>query len=341
LATRAGYRPDFVRAESAILRCIDPLTWLSEPSAQALQAALRQVAPGVVGPGVQIELGSLVGRSREEWASTAAFLGDALVVKFAWSGTAAGRLQHECVILEALQSDRQRLRIPEIVTISSDPVLLITRRAPGAPLTWEFVGRAGTVGTEQLGSELATFLSVLHQPEVVDRVRDVVGAVETPAPQATTAEIRQRLLRWIRPDQHELVATWCDWVDHVLEPVAEHLVFVHGDLHGHNELWDLERFTLGTVVDFETAGPGEPEFDFRYLPAQGPTVDLCLATMSAYETITGHAISLNRTMAWHIRTVLGDALWRSEASVPLPGDGHPAGWVDELAQRMTDLGIHL
>ena len=40
-------------------------------------------------------------------------------------------------------------------------------------------------------------------------------------------------------------------------------------------------------------------------------------------------------MAWHIRTVLGDALWRTEAGVPLPGKGGTAGtWVDELDDRM-------
>jgi hypothetical protein len=43
-------------------------------------------------------------------------------------------------------------------------------------------------------------------------------------------------------------------------------------------------------------------------------------------------------MAWHIRTALGDALWRSEARVGLPDGGTPASWVGDLASRMTDLG---
>ena len=61
----------------------------------------------------------------------------------------------------------------------------------------------------------------------------------------------------------------------------------------------------------------DAEFDFRYLPDQASETDL------------------ERVMAWHLRTVLGDALWRSEAGVALPGGGDPSSWVDQLARRMV------
>jgi hypothetical protein len=44
-------------------------------------------------------------------------------------------------------------------------------------------------------------------------------------------------------------------------------------------------------------------------------------------------------MAWHLRTALGDALWRSEAGVPLPDHRTPPAWVDDLAERFAALGI--
>jgi hypothetical protein len=39
-------------------------------------------------------------------------------------------------------------------------------------------------------------------------------------------------------------------------------------------------------------------------------------------------------MAWHTLTHLGDALWRTEHDVDLPGGGTPASWVDDLADRL-------
>jgi hypothetical protein len=45
-------------------------------------------------------------------------------------------------------------------------------------------------------------------------------------------------------------------------------------------------------------------------------------------------------MAWHLRTALADALWRSEAGVPLPDHRTPAAWVDDLAHRFAALSIN-
>jgi hypothetical protein len=35
--------------------------------------------------------------------------------------------------------------------------------------------------------------------------------------------------------------------------------------------------------------------------------------------------------------VLGDALWRTEAGVPLPGSGTKEAWIDELEVRYAAL----
>ena len=44
-------------------------------------------------------------------------------------------------------------------------------------------------------------------------------------------------------------------------------------------------------------------------------------------------------MAWHLRNVLGDALWRSEAGIPLADHRTPSEWVEDLATRLSALGI--
>ena len=44
-------------------------------------------------------------------------------------------------------------------------------------------------------------------------------------------------------------------------------------------------------------------------------------------------------MAWHVRTVLGDALWRTTEGIPLFGGGTKEAWIDELAHRFAELGF--
>jgi hypothetical protein len=112
---------------------------------------------------------------------------------------------------------------------------------------------------------------------------------------------------------------------------------VHADLHGDNQVWDHDKLRL--VVDFETVAVAEPEYDLRAFPGTGPGVELLAATMRHYQQITGRGLAVERAMAWHLRTVLGDVLWRSEAAIPPPGHRTPAAWVDELSERFAELGI--
>jgi hypothetical protein len=100
-------------------------------------------------------------------------------------------------------------------------------------------------------------------------------------------------------------------------------VLVHGDLHGDNQVWNRDELQL--VVDFETVGAAEPEYDLRTFPGpgMGPGVELLTAVIRHYQLLTGRRLSAGRVMAWHLRAALGDALWRSEASIPLPDHRTP------------------
>ena len=62
------------------------------------------------------------------------------------------------------------------------------------------------------------------------------------------------------------VRRWCDWVDEQLALPAT-MVFVHGDFHPYNQLWDPQELRLLLVADFEASGIAEPEYDFRVIPA--------------------------------------------------------------------------
>jgi aminoglycoside phosphotransferase (APT) family kinase protein len=133
------------------------------------------------------------------------------------------------------------------------------------------------------------------------------------------------------------VLDWCDWVDEFLAGPAPQPVLVHGDLHGYNQVWARNPWELRLVADFESAGPSDPEFDFRYFPPQEPSVEVLMAIRSKYMSLTGRVIDTDRVMAWHIRTALGDALWRSEAGIPLPGGGTPAKYVDDIDVKIKML----
>jgi aminoglycoside phosphotransferase (APT) family kinase protein len=310
---------------------IGPVRWLAEYTVEALDEALRVVAPELAGR--RIVLPELVGRDDPLWRSSSACLGEEFVAKFAWSGPAAHRLAHEIGVLAALAGEPEVPFLPEIVASSTNPVLLVTRRVRGATL-FKVID---SIDRDHAGEQLARFLAALHHPATREHVERAVGELPAPRPQSSTAELRARFGRWVRPDQRETIARWCDWADTVLAR-RRPAVLVHGDLHGDNQVWCHGQLRL--VVDFETVGTAEPEYDLRAVLGTGPGVELLTATMRHYQHITGCALSVERVMAWHLRTALGDALWRSEAGVPLPDHRTPPDWVNDLATRFSDLDIH-
>ena len=252
-------------------------------------------------------------------------------MKFAWSEVRAGSLWREGVVLERLGQCRPSLPVPTPVVLHRQPVLLVTRLVHGVPLTCE---RA----TAGIAEELGRFLGQLH---AVDHhaVLSGLGVVE-PAPQADTETLRRRFPRLVDGGRAGSVIRWCDWVDGVLaerSPVGD--VLLHGDLHGHNQLWDRTASTLVAVLDFEACGLGDPHYDLRYLPGYGTDLGLTRSTLDAYQGCSGRRLQIQRVMAWHVLTTLGDALWRTDAGISLPGGGNAATYVDELSARFASLRL--
>jgi aminoglycoside phosphotransferase (APT) family kinase protein len=243
------------------------------------------------------------------------------------------RLAHEISVLAALARKPAVPFLPEVVASSTDPLLLVTRLVPGEAL-FDVVD---SLDRDQVGRQLACFLGELHHPATQERVEAVIGELPPASLQpATTDVLRDRFVSWAHPNQRPAVMRWCDWADEVLA-TPRPTVLVHADLHGGNQVWDGEH--LRVVVDFETAGLAEAEYDLRAFPGTGPGVELLTATLRHYTQLTGRELAVDRVMAWHLRTALGDALWRSEAGVPLPDHRTPPAWVDDLAGRFTALGI--
>ncbi|MFD3456949.1 phosphotransferase family protein [Streptomyces sp. NPDC058691] len=310
-------------------------TWLGEPTVDALRAALRAVAP-------DLAEGTIVPRGLEpsddpQWCSASAVVDGRFVVKFAWSRPAALRVCHQARILDALGKAAPRLPLPAVVAASHDPAMLVLRWVPAAPF-FDVRHRIGPAERDGAARDLAAVLAELHRPATLRAVSEALGPLPEPAAPATTDVLRARFGALVRSDQRARVLSWCDWADTVLAARGR-TVLVHGDFHGDNHLWDGdgEALRLRLLIDLETVGVGEPEFDLRCLPADCG-VELFAATVAHYEEAAGTSLDVDRLMAWHLRTVLGDALWRAEAGVPLPDRRTPVQWVDDLAARFAALG---
>ena len=310
------------------------MRWLADGSAAALGEAVRVVAPELSGCPLAID--EPVAADDPVWHSSSAVIGDRFIAKFAWSRPAAVRIAREIGVLIALAREPAVPFLPEVVARSTDPLLLITRIVPGTSL-FEV---ADSIDRDRAGLQIASFLAALHEPTARERTEAAVGRLSGPElPPATTMTLRDRVGRWIRPDQRRTVVRWCDWAEAVLAAPAQAAVLVHGDLHGDNQVWDQGELRL--VVDFETIGAAEPEYELRTFPGPGlgPGVELLTAVMGHYEGISGRRLSLDRVMAWHLRQALGDVLWRSEAGLPMADRRTPPQWVEDLAARFGALGI--
>ena len=311
------------------------LSWLGEPTVAALRIALRAVEPDLAD-------GTIVPRGLEpsddpRGCKASAVVGGRFVVKFAWSRPAALRVLHQAQVLDALRAAVPWLPLPPVVAVSHDPVMLVLRWVSATPF-FQVRHLIGPAVRDRVAQDLATVLAGLHDPGVLRAVAAAAGPPPEPAayPTATTDTLRARFGALVRPAQGHPVLTWCDWADTTLTAPGR-TVLAHGDFHGDNHLWDPGTLRLRLVIDLETADAGEPEFDLRCLPGDCGT-ELFTATVACYERLTGTTLDVDRIMAWHLRTVLGDALWRTEAGIPLPDRRTPEQWVDDLNARFAALG---
>jgi aminoglycoside phosphotransferase (APT) family kinase protein len=308
------------------------LTWLGAPTVGALRRALRRVAPELAG--ATIVPRGLEPNDDPRWCGASAVVDGRFVVKFAWARPPAMRIVHQARVLAVLHQAVPQLPLPEVAKFACDPALLILRRVPATPF-FELRGRIGPAERDGVARDLAAALAALHEPGALRAVENAAGPLPEPQPPATTAELRARFVPLVPPDRRTRVQHWCDWADRTLAAPGR-TVLVHGDLHGDNHLWDQRTLRLRLVVDMETAGPGDVEFDLRCLPGDCGSA-LFRATVAQYEHLTGTSVDVDRVMAWHLRTVLGDALWRTEAGVPLPDGRSPVQWVDDLEARFAQL----
>jgi aminoglycoside phosphotransferase (APT) family kinase protein len=305
-------------------------SWLDSASVGAVRDAVSCAAPHLVG---EVELNDTFLSSNPFWQRGTAWLGAQHVVKFAWSEAAAAELDRERRVVLALAGTPFRRWLPPIEATAERPVLIITRRVDGMPCAGTLLEDRATAAA--VAQDLAQALATLHDPVVLAAVTRAVPAPPPPAPQAETGEIRDRLYLFVDPAHLPQIRQWCVWVDEVQGDLTGDHVLLHGDVHGYNLLVEAGR--LRCVLDYDAASVGDHHFDFRYLPAIEKTIGFFCRVAEQYERRTRRAVDPAPVLAWHIRTVLGDALWRSEAGVPLPGGVTADQWIEEMKERIVQL----
>lgn len=107
----------------------------------------------------------------------------------------------------------QPFRVPDVVATSDNPVMMVTRRVAGDWL-W-YLDACGLDGErlDRTATDLATFLTRLHRPDILAAARDAGVELPAPNPQATTRALRERFGAFVDPRRHRRVREWCDWAD--------------------------------------------------------------------------------------------------------------------------------
>jgi aminoglycoside phosphotransferase (APT) family kinase protein len=308
---------------------------LTEGSVEVVRAAVGVVAPELAGEAI-VMAPRHGGDPPLYWRGTAR-VGERFVAKFAWSAEAAVGVARELSVLPLLRQLAPSIPVPEVVFASRDPLLFITRYVPGVPGGSPY---ADDTSRSTIPEQLAEVLATLHVPVLKDLVEGHGVVMDETRPQATTGALRERFIGPIvGGTRAHRILTWCDWIDDIQSRPATETTVVHGDLHAHNMVVSEDGERLLLVADFENVALGDPHYDFRYLVSIRRDLDWFNACRDAYQRLSGRQLEVERILAWHILTALGDALWRTERGVPLPGDLTPEGYVDDITRRLGELRV--
>ena len=167
--------------------------WLGDGSEASLRSALAICGPELAY--LPIRIHPRCATSNPLWWSSSAVVDERFVVKFAWSEIRALRLWREGVLLDRLGIHRPVLPVPELLVLSGEPALVVTRRVVGVPLSWEWASSFSKSATTEVAEQIAAFLGRLHSLSAVD----VVGGlpVVNPTAQADTESLRRRFTRLV------------------------------------------------------------------------------------------------------------------------------------------------
>jgi len=158
-----------------------------------------------------------------------------------------------------LVASRLDLRIPSVDYRSPD--LISYALIPGVPLTRNRLIRMAPTSRVAVIRDLATFLSQLHSTPLPSDIHASEAQRTREQHLATYQQVQSDLFPLLMADQIE-------WVEDLYRPLVEDTGFldhqpalINGDLGCYHLLCDPETDALSGIIDFGTAGKGDPAGD--------------------------------------------------------------------------------
>jgi aminoglycoside 2''-phosphotransferase len=193
---------------------------------------------------------------------------DELVFRFPKTDAARALQRYEVELLAAIHPHLS-VAVPHVEAHSEQ--FAFYRLVPGEPLYRHRLLLASPEEQQRVLTQLAAFLAALHaialQPLPKPPWQHPDGAVSARSRAlARLEQVQQQLYPHLWHDQRA-------WVEHLYQPVVDGSLnldaftpcLIHADLASYHLLIDAERWVLTGVIDFGTAGPGDPAVDIALL----------------------------------------------------------------------------
>lgn len=201
-------------------------------------------------------------------ANAVVVINDTLVFRFPKTRAARDLQRYETALLTAIHP-RLPVVVPQVETQTED--FAQYRLVPGEPLYRHRLLSAVPEAQTRILGQLGAFLAALHAIPI-----DGLPVPPWQRPgQHETARSRA-LARLEHVQQQVFPHLWRDqrtWIEHLYAPVLEGTLdldgftpcLIHGDLASYHLLVELDLWRLSGVIDFGTAGPGDPAVDIGLL----------------------------------------------------------------------------
>lgn len=233
---------------------------------QRIERALSQV--GIANYTVRARAN---GQNNDVIAVRAAPEGLDLIFRFPRHPRAAGELAREVALLRVLR-ERAPLPVPDPIYVRLDPptpgeVFMGYARLSGEPLTRDALAALPDASRRRIAGQLGAFLTALHSlpPEVFNPPLAVANDRATW--ERMYGDVRVRLFPLMRPDARQRVAAHFessldDAASQTWRPAP-----IHGDFGAGNILFDARTCDISGILDWSSAGLGDPATDLAALIA--------------------------------------------------------------------------
>ncbi|MFN8527008.1 MAG: phosphotransferase [Anaerolineae bacterium] len=195
-----------------------------------------------------------------------AIIAEGYVYRFARADWAVPALQQESAVLRLIR-DHVTMRVPSFTVIADDFVRY--RFIEGEPLTRNTILQLPDYDQDWLAEQLASFLSQLHSVPL-DQLQDAgIGQSGGRQSQNEWLELYDHIQRELYPLMYRITR---DHIDQHFSPLVNdpnwldfQPTLIHDDLAQYHILYDPADCYINGIIDFGTAGLGDPARDYGIL----------------------------------------------------------------------------